>query len=50
MGKNSHATNNKRYLGVTLTKHVKDMYDKNFMSLKKEIEEVSEYGKIPHVW
>jgi hypothetical protein len=31
-------TNNIKYLGVTLTK-VKDMYDKNFKSLKKEIEE-----------
>jgi hypothetical protein len=32
-------TNNIEYLGVTLTKEVKDLYDKNFMSLKKEIEE-----------
>jgi hypothetical protein len=30
-------TNNIKYLGVTLTKEVKDMYDKNFKSLKKEI-------------
>ena len=30
-------TNNKKYLGVTLTKEVKDWYDKNFKSLKKEI-------------
>ena len=27
------------YLGVTLTKEVKDLYKKNFKSLKKEIEE-----------
>jgi hypothetical protein len=27
------------YLGVTLTKQVKDLYDKNFKSLKKETEE-----------
>jgi hypothetical protein len=27
-------TNNKRYLGVTLTKQVKDLYDNNFKSLK----------------
>jgi glutamate synthase domain-containing protein 1 len=27
------------YLGVTLTKQVKDLYDKNFKSLKKEIKE-----------
>jgi hypothetical protein len=31
--------NNIKYLDVTLTKQVKDMYDKNFMCLKKEIEE-----------
>ena len=30
-------TNNIKYLGVTLTKEVKDIYDKNFKSLKKEI-------------
>ena len=28
-------TNNIKYLGVTLTKEVKDLYDKNFKSLKK---------------
>ena len=32
-------TNNVKYLGVTLTKEVKDLYDKNFKSLEKEIEE-----------
>jgi hypothetical protein len=32
-------TNNIKYLGVTLTKERKDLYDKNFKSLKKEIEE-----------
>ena len=37
-------TNNIKYLGVTLTKEVKDMYDKNFKSLKK----ISEDGKISH--
>jgi hypothetical protein len=30
-------TNNINYLGVTLTKEVKDLYNKNFKSLKKEI-------------
>lgn len=30
---------NIKYLGGTLTKQVKDLYDKNFKSLKKEIEE-----------
>ena len=32
-------TNNIKYLGVTLTKEVKDMYNKNFKAMKKEIEE-----------
>jgi hypothetical protein len=32
-------TYNIKYLGVTLTKEVKDLYDKNSKSLKKEIEE-----------
>ena len=32
-------TNNIKYLGGTLTKQVKDLYDKNFKSLKKEIKE-----------
>jgi hypothetical protein len=31
--------NNIKYLGVTLTRQVKDLYDKNFKSLKKETEE-----------
>ena len=33
------ATNNKKYLGVTLTKQMKDLYDKSFKPLRKEIEE-----------
>jgi hypothetical protein len=32
-------TNTIKYLGVTLTKQVKDLYDKNFKSLKKGIKE-----------
>ena len=32
-------TNNIKYLVVTLTKEVKDLYDKNFKSLKKEIKQ-----------
>jgi hypothetical protein len=32
-------TNNIKYLGVTLTKEVKNQYDKNFKYLKKEIRE-----------
>ena len=31
------ATNSINYLGVTLTKEVKDLFDKNFKSLKNEI-------------
>jgi hypothetical protein len=38
-------TNNINYLGVTLTKEVEDLYDKNFKSLKKEIEEDLRRGK-----
>ena len=30
-------TNNIKYFGVTLTKQVKDVYNKNFKSLKKKI-------------
>jgi hypothetical protein len=32
-------TNNITYIGVTLIKQVKDLCDKNFKSLKKEIKE-----------
>ena len=35
----SIVTNNIKYFGVTLTKEGKDLYDKNFKSLKKEIRE-----------
>ena len=35
----TNVTNNIKYLGVTLTKEVKDLYDKNFKSLNKEIKE-----------
>jgi hypothetical protein len=34
------ASNNIKYLDVILTKHVKDMYDKNFKSLKKKTEDL----------
>jgi hypothetical protein len=44
-------TNNIKYLGMTLTKEVKDVYDKNFKSLKKEIEEDLRRRKdIPCSW
>jgi hypothetical protein len=40
-------TNNIKYLGVTRTKEVKDLYDKNFKSLKKKLKNISD-GKISH--
>jgi hypothetical protein len=44
-------TNNIKYLGVTLTKEVKDLYDKNFKSLKKEIEEdLRSWKDLPCSW
>ena len=39
------STNNIKYLGVTLTEQVKDLYDKNFRSLKKEIEDLRKWKK-----
>jgi hypothetical protein len=42
------ATNNIKYLGVTITKKVKDLYNNNFKSLKKEIEEDLRNGEISH--
>jgi hypothetical protein len=33
------ATNNIKYLGITLVKQMKDLYDKKFKHLKKEIKE-----------
>jgi hypothetical protein len=44
-------TNNIKYLGVTLTKETKDMYDKNFKSLKKEIkEDLRRWKDLPCSW
>jgi hypothetical protein len=40
-------TNNIKYLGVTLTKDVKDLYDKNFKSLKKEIKDLRRWKDLP---
>ena len=36
-------TNNIKYLGVTLAKQVKCLYDKNFKSLKKEIKDLRKW-------
>ena len=46
----SIVTNNIKYLGVSLTKEVKDLYDKNFKSLKKEIEDLSSWKDLPCSW
>jgi hypothetical protein len=44
-------TNNIKYLGVTLTKEVRDLYDKNVKSLKKEIEEcLRRWKDLPCSW
>jgi len=43
--------NNVKYLGVTLTKQVKDLYNKNFKTLKKEIEEdLRRWKDLPCSW
>ena len=45
------ATNSIKYLGITLTKEVKDLFDKNFKVLKKEIEEDTRKWKdLPCSW
>ena len=47
----SIVTNNIKYLGVTLTKEVKALYDKNFMSLKKDIkEDLRRWKDLPCSW
>jgi hypothetical protein len=45
------AINNIKYLGVTLTKQVKDLYDNKFRSLKKDIEEdLRRWKDLPSSW
>ena len=45
------ATNSIKYLGVTLTKHVKDLYDKIFKALKTEMEEdLKKWKNLPCSW
>ncbi|KAL6038587.1 hypothetical protein STEG23_000500 [Scotinomys teguina] len=44
------ATNSIKYLGVTLTKQVKDLYDENFKSLKKEMEDLRKWKDLPCSW
>ena len=43
-------TNNIKYLVVTLTKLVKDLYDKNFKSLTKEIKDLRRWKDLPCSW
>jgi hypothetical protein len=44
-------TNNIKYVGVTVTKQGKDMYDKKFNSLKKEIEDdLRRWKNLPGSW
>ena len=44
-------TKTMKYLGVNLTKQVKDPYDKNFKPLKKEIEEnLRKWKDLPSSW
>ena len=43
--------NSIKYLGITLTKEVEDLYDNNFKSLKKKIEEDTRKWKdLPCSW
>ena len=47
----SIVTNNIKYLGMTLTKEVKDLYDKNFKSLKNEFkEDLRRWKDLPCSW
>ena len=47
----TRVTSNIKYFGVTLTKEVKDLYDKNFKSLKKEIkEDLRRWKDLPCSW
>ena len=43
-------TNTIKFLGVILTKEVKDLYDKNFKSLKKEIKDLRRWKDLPCSW
>jgi len=40
------ATDDIKYLEVTLTKHVKGLYDNNLTALKKKLKKISRDGKI----
>jgi hypothetical protein len=44
----------KKYLGINLTKEVKELYNENYKSLKKEIEEqirrLKDYGSAESIY
>jgi hypothetical protein len=43
--------NNMKYFGIALSEQLKDLYDKNFKSLKKEIEEdIRRWKDFPCSW
>ena len=44
------ATKSIKYLLVTLTKQLKDLYNKTFKSLKKEIENIRRWKDLPSSW
>jgi hypothetical protein len=44
------ATNNIKYTIITLSKQVKDLYDKNFKALQKEIEDLRTQNVLPCSW
>ena len=45
------ATRKIKYLGINLTKEVKDLYSENYTTLKKEIKEDTNKGKhVPCLW
>jgi hypothetical protein len=47
----TRVTNNIKYLDITLTKQVKDLYDKNFKTLKKKIkEDLRRWKDLPWSW
>ena len=39
-----------KYLGINLTKDVKDLYSKNYKTLKKETEDTNYWKHIPCSW
>jgi hypothetical protein len=43
-------TDNIKYLGMTLTKQMKDLYNKNFKFLKKEIEDLRRWKDLLCSW